>query len=469
MKPPPSAAILDLDGVLVDLHLDAQRVRREVNAILAGHGLTLAGEGLLAGIESACAALSSRDPEAGAGLAARLWAVVDEEEARRAPTCSLHPGALALLDHLAGLPVALYTNNHRACALAALAAVGVDSGQFFAIQARTGAASIKPSAAPVLTLLAAPEVVGVERVFLVGDHAADMGSALAARQALPRPALEVIAIGHAHRMDDVARLEAAGADFVVTDLGEAAEMIRAPRSPHHLSMVLLAWNEEESIEAAVHECRRFGRLWLSGYEIIVVDDGSSDATTRRAESAGQGDVRVVRHARNQGMGAAMRDGYATARCDYIAHLPADRQVRPQALLAFLPRVSPETTVVSTYLAPPSGGQRRLMSMAFRLIVRGLGGLRVNFAGTYVFGRRWLDKIDLASVRSETFVFSFELLERLRRAGSRFAEVTIRPFAREVGRSREVALRRMLRVFGEVARYRVRSLFHDRNSSPPSDF
>jgi dolichol-phosphate mannosyltransferase len=168
-------------------------------------------------------------------------------------------------------------------------------------------------------------------------------------------------------------------------------------------------------------------------------------------------VRVVRHARNLGMGAAMRSGYAAARCDTIAHLPADRQVRPQSLLAFLPWVTPETTAVSTYVAPPSGEQRRLMSLAFRFVVRGLGGLRVNFAGTYVFHRRWLATIDLASVRSETFLFSFELLERLRRAGSRFVAVTLRPFVREVGQSREVAVRRIVRVFGEIVRYRLRGL------------
>jgi hypothetical protein len=353
------------------------------------------------------------------------------------------------------MPVALYTNNHHAAARIALRAVGIDPTRFFAIQARTGGASIKPAAAPVLAILAAPEAADAERVFLVGDHAADMGSALAARQSAPGTV--IVAIGHAHSMAEVPRLEAAGADFVVSEVSEAAELICAARSPHTLSMVLLAWNEEKSIAAAVRDCRRVGRLWLSGYEIIVVDDGSSDGTAAQAEAASQGDVRVVRHARNLGMGAAMRSGYAAARCEYIAHLPADRQVRPQALLAFLPWATPETTAVSTYVAPPSGEQRRLMSLAFRFVVRGLGGLRVNFAGTYVFHRRWLATIDLASVRSETFLFSFELLERLRRAGSRFAPVTVRPFVREVGQSREMALRRIVRVLGEIVRYRMRAL------------
>jgi hypothetical protein len=113
-------------------------------------------------------------------------------------------------------------------------------------------------------------------------------------------------------------------------------------------------------------------------------------------------------------------------------------------------------VISKYAIPHSGVERHLMSLAFRVIVQTVGGLTVDYAGSYVFHRRWLETIDLRSVRSETFVFSFELLERLRRAGSSFAEVVIRPFAREVGQSREVALRRIARVFGEIVRYRARA-------------
>ena len=447
-------AILDLDGVLVDLHW-GERVRRGLDAILAPAGVALDSEDLIAGVEAACAKLGVRDAEAGARLAARLWAVIDDEEARGGPACSIHCGARALLERLSGVPVALRSNHQHACTLAALNAVGIDPARFFSIQSREGPVSIEPAATSVQSMLSARAAIGAERVFLVGHHAATMGAALAARQAAPAPL--VIAIGYAHSMAEVPRLEAAGADFVVTEASEAAVLISAPRSPHTLSMVLLAWNEEASIATAVCDCRRVGRLWLSGYEIIVVDDGSCDGTAARAEAASEGDVRIVRHARNLGMGAGLRSGYGAARCDYMAFLPADRQVRPQSLLVFLPWATPETTVISTYVTAPSGESRRLMSMVFSFLVRGLGGMRVHYAGSYMFHRRWLEIIDLQSVRSETFVFSFELLEKMRQAGSRFAAVTIRPFVREVGQSREVALRRIVRVFGEIARYRMRGL------------
>jgi len=452
MTGPAALAIVDLDGVLVDLHLDIVRLRRELDAILSPDGLEIGAGEIVDGIEAACTKLGVRDGEAGARLAARLWAVIDEEEARRASAATIHPGARALLQRLSDVPVALYTNRNQASALAALHAVGIDPARFFSIQARKSAAPSKPAAAAVLAIFSAPESAGAERAFRVSRRTTDMGAPLTRAPAPP-----IVTIGYAPSMADVPHLEAAGADFVVTEISDAAELICAPRCPHTLSMVLLAWNEEASIAAAVRDCRRVGRLWLSGYEIIVVDDGSRDSTAARAEAASEGDVRIVRHARNLGMGAGLRSGYGAARCDYIAFLPADRQVRPQSLLTFLPWATPETTVVSTYVAPPSGEWRRLMSLAFRFLLRGLGGLRVDFAGSYLFHRHWLDVVDLATVQSETFVFSFELLERMRQAGSRFAAVTIRPFMREVGQSREVALRRIARVFGEIARYRMRKL------------
>jgi len=190
----------------------------------------------------------------------------------------------------------------------------------------------------------------------------------------------------------------------------------------------------------------------------VVDDGSSDGTGPRALEAGRGDVRVVRHPTNQGMGAAMRDGYRAARMAYMAHLPGDRQVRASALIHFLAHLAPGRVVLSRYRSPPSGESRRRLSRVFRWMVQELGGLSVDFAGTYVFGRRWLETIDLGSLGSDTFLFSFELLQGLKERGASFHHVAIHPFPRAVGSSREVALRRMLTVFLEIVRHRLRGRF-----------
>lgn len=222
-----------------------------------------------------------------------------------------------------------------------------------------------------------------------------------------------------------------------------------------ISFVLLAYNEAASIKLAIADCRSFARQHLSSYEIIVVDDGSSDGTGARAEEASEGDVRVIRHARNLGMGASMRDGYLAAREDYIAHLPGDRQVRADALEHMLAHCDPDTVVLTRFGNPPSGQARLIMSKAFRVLTVWVGGLRVDFAGTYLFHRDWLTRVELGRASSQTFLFSFQLLELMRRGGAGFSMVTIATFLREEGQSREATAGRIARMFVEIAKARLR--------------
>lgn len=222
-----------------------------------------------------------------------------------------------------------------------------------------------------------------------------------------------------------------------------------------LSLVLLAYNEEASIALAIEDCRRFGREHLASYEIIVVDDGSSDDTSPVARAASQGDVRVIRHKRNLGMGASMRDGYLAASEAYMAHLPGDRQVRAEALIDMLPLCSPDTVALSHFLRPANGQARALMSLSFRWLARHVGKLEVDFAGTYIFHRSWLSKIPLERAGSDTFLFSFQLLELMRRSGARFSSVAVPTHLREQGKSREARPGRIARMFVEIARARLR--------------
>lgn len=221
-----------------------------------------------------------------------------------------------------------------------------------------------------------------------------------------------------------------------------------------VSFVLLAYDEEASIEAAIADCRAFGRAHLSAYEILVIDDGSRDRTREVAEAASEGDVRVIVHARNRGMGASMRDGYLAATMDYAAHLPGDRQVRAEALAPMLPHCNPDTVVLSLFSNPPSGRGRAVMSVVFRVLTRRVGRMRVDFAGTYLFHRSWLDRIDAAAADSDTFLYSFQLLESFRRAGARFETVAIPTHPREQGASREATLGRIARMFVEIGRARM---------------
>ena len=222
-----------------------------------------------------------------------------------------------------------------------------------------------------------------------------------------------------------------------------------------VSFILLAYNEANDIEQAIADCRLFARAHLTDYEIIVVDDGSTDDTAAIADASSvNGDVRVLRHTQNRGMGASMRNGYRSATKDFIAHLPGDRQVRANALLPMLAHATSETVARSVFENPPSGTGRAAMSRAFRILTRHIGGFRVNFAGTYLFHRSWLNRANTNLATSDTFLYSFQLLELFRRAGARFTTTHIPTYPREHGSSREATLSRIAHMFMEIARARL---------------
>ena len=224
--------------------------------------------------------------------------------------------------------------------------------------------------------------------------------------------------------------------------------------PKSLSIILLAYNEASSITMAVDDIHRFCRQSALTYEIIIVDDGSSDQTGELARHLMRDNVRLISHARNLGMGASMQDGYNAAICDYMVALPGDRQLRADSLSAFLPHATEDTVVLGRYPAPHSGRRRALMSKAFREFVVRVGRLTVDVSGAYLFSRRLYQESKIShKAASNTFLYSFQLLESFKQHGARFAVVEQVPFCREFGTSRVARPGRILKIAGDILKHR----------------
>ena len=94
-----------------------------------------------------------------------------------------------------------------------------------------------------------------------------------------------------------------------------------------VSFVLPAHNEEENIAKAIEDTVAVASRHCSQFDVIVVDDGSTDRTAERADacSARYPQVRLVRHVTNLGYGEALRSGFSEATQDFVFYTDTDNQ------------------------------------------------------------------------------------------------------------------------------------------------
>lgn len=107
----------------------------------------------------------------------------------------------------------------------------------------------------------------------------------------------------------------------------------ASMSELSVSVVIPAFNEAGAVGPLVEEIRSLLARELKSFEVVVVDDGSTDGT---GEEAGKAQARVVRHPVNRGYGHALRTGIAAAKNDWIVTIDADRSYPPAQIAVLLP-------------------------------------------------------------------------------------------------------------------------------------
>ncbi len=199
-----------------------------------------------------------------------------------------------------------------------------------------------------------------------------------------------------------------------------------------LSFVLPAFNEAENIAHAVRHCVAVGER-LGDFEVIVVDDGSHDATREVVDALAAQDprIRTLHHLRNRGYGAALRSGLLAARMERVFFTDADLQFdvsEVESLLAWADRYG----IVAGYRAPrrdPLG--RRLLGWTWSRLVGALFDLDVRDVDCAfkVFDRRIFDRISIQSLGA---LINTEILVRARAEGFRILQVPVTHRPRRAG-------------------------------------
>jgi glycosyltransferase involved in cell wall biosynthesis len=243
----------------------------------------------------------------------------------------------------------------------------------------------------------------------------------------------------------------------------------APR----LSVVVPAYNEAagiaDTLRAVLAAVESAG---IDGYEVLVVDNASSDGTPAAVQALDEPRIRLLRNARNLGKGASMRRGMLEARGELRLHCDADCGPSLVALPRLLAALEHADVIVGSRLAPGADVgrrqplRRRIAGRTFVDLCRAL--LREPTRDLFCGFKLWRAEAAEATYRAarlDGWVFDAETLAIARALGYRIAEVGI-PWNDRAG-SRLSMPRVIVPVTRELlaARRRVRAIAADPAAAP----
>jgi glycosyltransferase involved in cell wall biosynthesis len=250
------------------------------------------------------------------------------------------------------------------------------------------------------------------------------------------------------------------------------------RSSETLSMFFPMWNEEAYIERTLVAAREVAdELVAAGsifdYELIVIDDASTDHTGKIADEMAALDhrVKVVHHPVNRKLGGSIKSGFATATGDLVlytdADLPFDMAELHKAirLLRYY-----EADIVSAYRFDRvgEGSSRAVYTFFYNILIRRLFGVRmrdINFA--FKLCRRSV--FDHITLLSEGSFIDAELIIRARKLGLNVIQFGVDYFPRTRGESTLSSLAVIKRILVEMFTLRraLRSITPVTRGFPPT--
>src|SRR3954468_12743673 len=134
------------------------------------------------------------------------------------------------------------------------------------------------------------------------------------------------------------------------------------QKPAGLTVFFPAYNDSGTIASMVIRAVQAASQLTSDFEIIIVNDGSADATASMADELARTypNVRVVHHARNRGYGGALQTGFRSATKDLIFYTDGDAQYDPAELAALWAVMAPGIDLVNGYKISRSDPLHRIV-------------------------------------------------------------------------------------------------------------
>ncbi len=219
-----------------------------------------------------------------------------------------------------------------------------------------------------------------------------------------------------------------------------------------LTVILPAFNEEQNIGTLIELARRVLPDLAETWEIIIVDDGSHDATGAICDelAAVHPQVHTIHHSTNRGYGAALKSGIIAAKHDLIFFTDSDGQFDLKELRQLI-RWSDEYQIVAGYRKKRQDPPHRLINaLAWNVLVRIVLGVKVRDidCAFKLFRREVFNRVQIRSVGA---MVNTEVLAQAMRLGMRIHEVEVTHFPRQHGKPSGANVRVILKAFRELIR------------------
>jgi glycosyltransferase involved in cell wall biosynthesis len=225
-----------------------------------------------------------------------------------------------------------------------------------------------------------------------------------------------------------------------------------PKRPAGLSIFFPALNDAGTIASLVITARKTAQKLTPDFEVIVVDDGSRDATPDIAEELARTypEVRVIHHPKNRGYGGALRTGFSSAEKELIFYTDGDAQYDPAELELLWPAMTEGVDLVNGYKVSRSDPAHRiLIGRIYHWTVKILFGLKVRDVDCdfRLMRRSIFERVQL---ERNSGVICLEMMKKITDGGFSIAEVPVHHYHRAFGRSQFFNFRRLARTAVDVA-------------------
>jgi glycosyltransferase involved in cell wall biosynthesis len=220
-----------------------------------------------------------------------------------------------------------------------------------------------------------------------------------------------------------------------------------------LSVFFPAYNDSGTIASMVIRAVQAAAALTPDYEVIVVNDGSADATAAIADELARTypHVRVIHHPNNRGYGGALQTGFRSATKDLIFYTDGDAQYDPAELAVLWAQMTPAIDLVNGYkISRADPLHRIIIGRVYHYTVSLMFGLKLRDVDCdfRLMRRTIFERINLEKTSG---IICVEMMKKIQDGGFRIAEVPVHHYHRAYGKSQFFNFRRIFKTGVDVFR------------------